>query len=95
MAQQLPDPKWKNESISECLEIWREKLQAHYEERLAELGDDTQWEDIVNEHHEHLLSGDDLERLDEEIVEEGYRYEPAANVSHEEAPEKYEEPGEL
>lgn len=95
MVEELPEPKWSNDSLTECLALWREKLQSHYQERLDELGDDTEWSDIVNQHHEQLLSSDDLERLDEEIVSEGYQYEPAANVSYEEAPDKYEEPGEL
>lgn len=95
MVEKQPVPKWKNEPMTECLELWRQKLQRHYEERLAELGDDTEWADIVNDHTEHLLSESDLERLDEEIVSEGYQYDPAANVSHEESPEKYEEPSEL
>lgn len=92
MVERLPDPKWANESLTECLELWRQKLRVHYEERFDELGEDVEWADIVNNHHEHLLSSGDLERIDEEIVSEGYQYEPAANVSYEEAPEKYKEP---
>lgn len=95
MTEKLPEPKWENESMTECLELWRQKLQRHYEERLDDLGDDVEWADIVNNHHEYLLGEEELERLDDEIVSEGYRYDPAANVSYEEAPEKYEEPGEL
>lgn len=95
MAEKLPEPKWKNESISDCLEVWREKLQEHIQSRMDELGDDVKWEDIVNNHHEYILSGEDLKQLDEEIVAEGYQYDAAANVSYEEAPEKYEEPREL
>lgn len=91
----MPEPKWKNESLTECLDLWRQKLQAHYEERLEELGEDMDWNDIVNNHHEYLLSSEDLRQLDEEIVSEGYQYDPAANVSYKEAPEKYKEPSEL
>lgn len=85
--------KWENESFSECLAIWREKLSEHYDERLQELeADGYDWEDIVNNHHNTLLTREDLEELDQEIIEEGYQYTPAANVSVEEEPEKYEQP---
>jgi hypothetical protein len=87
------EAKWVNESFSECLEIWREKLSEHYDERLRELEEEgLEWEDIVNNHHETLLTQEDIERIDDEIIEEGYQYTPAANVSLEEEPEKYEQP---
>jgi hypothetical protein len=85
--------KWENESFSECLDIWRKKLSEHYNTRLKELEEDgLEWENIVNNHHNTLLTREDLERIDNEIIEEGYQYTPAANVSLEEEPEKYEEP---
>lgn len=82
--------KWEQPAATELAGIWRKKIREVVRNNIkTQLSIHGSWDKIVNQHSMELLTKDELQKIDNEILSTGRRYEWSAQISRKEAPEKY------
>jgi hypothetical protein len=81
--------KWGTTAMTHTVEFFHSRIRQLVAERLAESG--KSWEEAVVDPALELTR-EDFERLEAELLATGYRFEMSAQVSMEEAPDKYRAP---
>jgi hypothetical protein len=82
-----PSTKWGAAEKTHTVRFFHDRIRALVAQRAQALK--RPWAEIVVQDPLALLSAEDLQGLEDELLATGYRYEPAATVSVQEAPQKY------
>lgn len=83
--------KWGKEADTEIVEFFHSRIRELFSERVRETG--KRWEEAVFD-LDLAITTEDIERFEQELLDTGYRYVMSAQISREEAPEKYQAPAE-
>jgi phosphohistidine swiveling domain-containing protein len=81
--------KWAKKAMTPTVEAFHSRIRARVAERFAASG--KSWEEAVVD-PDLELSIDDFAAVEREFLDTGYRFEMSAQISLEEAPEKYRAP---
>lgn len=84
-ARPYPD-KWPRESATPTVEKYHAAIRALVAERFEASG--KSWEEAVND-PELALTREDFERVEAELLAEGYKFDVSATISLKEEPDKY------
>lgn len=85
-AQPALQDKWWKAPDAHVVQFFHERLRENIQQRFSESGQS--WEEFVQT-GSFGIERDVLERIEGELLETGYRFEPSAQISQTEAPEKY------
>ncbi|GAA5050717.1 PEP-utilizing enzyme [Nocardia callitridis] len=85
-------PKWGSTEIQPLPARFNSAVRALAQERLATLGTDTAWKDLVFASQFDMFAVADAEAIERDALDSGYRFDFSATVSLESEPNKYKRP---